>query len=51
LFGVASGDQVNTGIVQAMIIEALTVLLMVGSWWVLSRPVAAVDNAVPVDAG
>ncbi len=41
LFGVASGDAVNTGIVQAMIIEALTVLLMIGSWWVLSRPVAS----------
>ncbi|AJA10213.1 hypothetical protein SKP52_16695 [Sphingopyxis fribergensis] len=38
LFGVANGDAVNSGIVQAMIIEALTVLLMVGSWWVLSRP-------------
>jgi hypothetical protein len=24
-----------------MIIEALTVLLMVGSWWVLSRPASA----------
>ncbi|RYD44982.1 MAG: hypothetical protein EOP63_03365 [Sphingomonadales bacterium] len=41
LFGVANGDQVNAGIVQAMIIEALTVLLMVGSWWVLSRPTAS----------
>lgn len=38
LFGLGSGDPVNSGIVQAMIIEALTVLLMVGSWWVLSRP-------------
>ena len=36
----ASGDLINSGIVQAMIIEALTVLLMVGSWWVLSRPQA-----------
>src|SRR3546814_20082271 len=44
LFGAASGDPVHSGIVQALIIEALTVLLMVGSWWVLSRPAA-----VPVD--
>ena len=41
LFGAASGDPVNSGIVQGMIIEALTVLLMVGSWWVLSRPAVA----------
>ena len=45
LFGVANGDLVNSGIVQAMIIEALTVLLMVGSWWVLSRPAVAADAA------
>lgn len=41
LLGVASGDVVNGGIIQGMIIEALTVLLMVGSWWVLSRPAPA----------
>lgn len=40
LYGAAVGDVVNFGIVQAMIIEALTTLLMVGSWWVLSRPAA-----------
>jgi len=52
LFGAASGDPVNSGIVQAMIIEALTVLLMIGSWWVLSRPVPATDAAaVSDDAG
>lgn len=52
LFGVASGDMVNSGIVQAMIIEALTLLLMVGSWWVLSRPAAQADPlAPPADAG
>lgn len=45
LFGVANGDLVNSGIVQAMIIEALTVLLMIGSWWVLSRPAVAADAA------
>lgn len=39
LIGAASGDLVNAAIVQAMIIEALTVLLMVSSWWLLSRPV------------
>ncbi|MBL9069073.1 MAG: hypothetical protein JNM03_03700 [Sphingopyxis sp.] len=47
LFGVASGDPVNSGIVQAMIIEALSVALMAGSWWVLSRP--AVVAEVPPD--
>jgi len=43
LFGVASGDPVNSGIVQAMIIEALSVALMAGSWWVLSRPAAVAE--------
>lgn len=46
LLGVASGDPVNSGIVQAMIIEALSVALMVGSWWVLSRRGTA-DPATP----
>lgn len=46
LFGAASGDFVNGAIVQAMIIEALTVALMVGSWWILSRPAPAQDAAV-----
>jgi hypothetical protein len=41
LIGVALGDPTNFGIVQGMIIEALSVLLMVGSWWVLSRPAPA----------
>jgi len=41
LIGAAMGDVVNGGIVQAMIIEALTVALMVGSWWVLSQPASA----------
>lgn len=51
LFGVASGDLVNAGIVQAMIIEALSVLLMIGSWWTLSRPAAAeISAAAPTDA-
>ena len=43
LIGVSSGDFVNGGIIQAMIIEALSTGLMVGSWWVLSRPAAAVE--------
>ncbi|MDZ3832256.1 MAG: hypothetical protein U0S50_10605 [Sphingopyxis sp.] len=38
LVGAMSGDIVNEAIVQAMIVEALTVMLMVGSWRVLSRP-------------
>lgn len=37
LFGVASGDPFTSGIAQAMIIEALSVALMAGSWWALSR--------------
>ncbi|WP_077147502.1 hypothetical protein [Sphingopyxis sp. KK2] len=41
LIGVAMGDPTNFGIIQGMIVEALSVLLLVGSWWVLSRPVAA----------
>jgi hypothetical protein len=36
LIGAALGDAVGAAIVQAMIIEALTLLLMAGSWWVLS---------------
>lgn len=49
VFGVANGDPVNAGIVQAMIIEALSVLLMVGGWWVLSRPVVAAPAEAPAD--
>ena len=41
LVGVAMGDPTNFGIVQGMIVEALSVLLMLGSWWVLSRAAAA----------
>lgn len=37
LIGVSMGDFVNNGIVQAMMIEALSVLLMAGGWWILSR--------------
>ena len=47
LLGAGLGDVVDSGIVQAMIIEALSVALMVGSWWVLSRPAAAVVEAPP----
>lgn len=38
LIGAASGDMVNPAIIQAMIVEALSLALMAGSWWVLSRP-------------
>ena len=41
LIGAAMGDPTNWGIVQGMIIEALTVVLMLASWWALSRPAAA----------
>lgn len=46
LIGAAMGDIVNGAIVQAMIIEALSVALMLGSWWVLSRPT---PEATPAD--
>lgn len=45
LFGVASGDMVNDEIVMAMIIEALSALLMTGSWWVMTRPAAVAEEA------
>ncbi|GAA0863460.1 hypothetical protein GCM10009115_14080 [Sphingopyxis soli] len=45
LIGAALGDAVGAAIVQAMIIEALSVALMAGSWWVLSRPAAAAEVA------
>ena len=48
LIGAGSGDVVNAGIIQAMIIEALSTGLMVASWWVLSRRAPAVSDA-PVD--
>ncbi|MGB3318442.1 MAG: hypothetical protein WA978_06815 [Sphingopyxis granuli] len=47
LIGAASGDVVNGGIVQAMIIEALSTALMIGAWWTLSRPALAADGAMP----
>lgn len=40
LIGAGLGDAVDSGIVQAMIIEALSVALMLGAWRVLSRPAA-----------
>jgi hypothetical protein len=40
LVGVAMGDPTNFGIVQGMIVEALSVLLMLGGWRALSHPAA-----------
>lgn len=37
LIGASMGDEMNFSVVQAMIVEALSVGLMVGSWWILSR--------------
>lgn len=37
LFGMVQGDDMSLGITQAMLIEALTAVLMIGSWWFLSR--------------
>lgn len=51
VIGAGMGDIVNGDIVRAMIIEALSVMLTVGSWWVLSRP-ATVDRPAetpPID--
>ena len=44
LIGVASGDLVNSGIVQAMIIEALSVGLMITAYYMLSRASAAASG-------
>ncbi|WP_428628574.1 hypothetical protein [Sphingopyxis sp.] len=46
LLGAGMGDLVSVEIVRAMIIETLSVILMVGSWWVLSRPAVAADPAL-----
>lgn len=50
LIGIAMGDPSNWGIIQAMIIEALSLALMVASWWVLSRPVTVQVQAANVDS-
>ncbi|MGQ3102080.1 MAG: hypothetical protein ACT6Q5_13935 [Sphingopyxis solisilvae] len=41
LIGAAMGDPTNWGIIQGMIVEALTVVLMLASWWALSRSAEA----------
>lgn len=52
LLGAMMGDVVNFAVIQAMIVEALSVGLMIGSWWILSRAVggdaagAATDKAL-----
>lgn len=46
LIGAAMGDPTNWGIIQAMIVEALTVVLMVASWWALSRTATVHDHTV-----
>ncbi len=51
LLGASMGDLVNGEIVRAMIVETLSVMLMVGSWWMLSRPAIATDTVVVGDAG
>ncbi len=50
LIGIAMDDPSNWGIIQAMIIEALSLALMVASWWVLSRPVTVQVQAANVDS-
>lgn len=44
LLGASMGDAVDFAVVQAMIIETLSVGLMVGSWWILSRSTIAQDE-------
>lgn len=44
MIGLASGDLLSGAISQAMIIEALTVALMVGGWWILSRPKVSTET-------
>ncbi len=50
LIGIGMGDPTNWAIIQGMIAEALTVVLMVASWWVLSRPPASQNPATTVGA-
>lgn len=50
LIGIALDDPSNWGIIQAMIIEALSLALMVASWWVLSRPVTVQVQAANLDS-
>lgn len=45
LLGVMMGDIVHFSVIQAMIVEALSVGLMIGSWWILSRSGALGDGA------
>lgn len=46
IMGAAMGDFVNEAIVQAMIIEALSVVLLAGGWWILTKaPKPAVNAA------
>lgn len=49
LIGIAMGDPTNWAIVQGMIVEALTVVLMLASWWALSRPAAIHGAGANVD--
>src|SRR3546814_8153847 len=44
LIGAASGDMVGPAIIQAMIVEALSLALMAGSWWVLSQPTRSEEH-------
>lgn len=49
LIGASLGDFVNSDIVQAMIIEALSTLLLAGGWWILTRKpkMAGIADAAP----
>ncbi|MCC2601923.1 hypothetical protein [Sphingopyxis yananensis] len=47
LIGASMGDFVNNGIVQAMMIEALSLVLMAGGWWILSRAPKKTGAGVP----
>ncbi|WP_033074215.1 hypothetical protein [Sphingopyxis sp. MWB1] len=51
LIGMISGDFVDEAIVQAMIVEALSVMLLVAAWHILVRSAAPADTDANAGAG
>lgn len=49
IIGASMGDFVNNGIVQAMIVEALSVVLLAGGWRVLTKKPLPVAEQVHVE--
>lgn len=50
LIGLISGDFVDEAIVQAMIVEALSVMLLVTGWYILSRPAPDTSTVEPAQS-